>query len=140
MAQFLAWLNQGWGFLVAVTAGVTLLWNFRKTFKDIKKEVNEPFAALDKKIDSLGTKLDGVEAHNNKVDRALLTIQRNSLLRSCAEFLKKGFATMEEKSTISEQYTSYCELGGNSFVGEMVAKVMNLPIEKPSKKKVNTDQ
>ena len=97
-----------------------------------------PFKALSDKVDALevkiAKKLDDAGLHDAQVQRALLTMQRNSLLRSCEEFLGKGFATTNEKATISEQYTSYSELGGDQFISDLVAQVMKLPMDQPKKR------
>lgn len=133
MKDFVNWLNEGWGFLIIVSGGITLIWGFRKTIKEIIKELKSPFTELDTKIDKINEKLHEIVAHDERADRALLTLQRKSLLDACGEYLEAGFATMEEKSTISDQYTSYSELGGDSFISDMVAEVMNLPISAPVK-------
>ena len=100
----------------------------------------KPFTQLNTKMDNLENKMNEVGHHNNLVKSALLTMQRNSLLRSCEEFLRRGFATSNEKQTISEQYTSYSELGGDQFISDMVANVMKLPLEKNSKKPKNVKE
>ena len=102
MKDFISWLNEGWGFLIATTAGITLVWNFRKTLKDIVKELKSPFTELDTKIDKINEKLHEITAHDEKIDRALLTLQRKSLLDTCEEYLKRGFATMNEKEEVPE--------------------------------------
>lgn len=127
MKEFMSWLNEGWGFLIAIIAGVTLLWNFRKTVKDMLKEFKTPFTELDEKIVKINTRLDEIIGHDAKVDRALLTLQRNSLLKICGDVLKRGYSTPAEKSTISDQYTSYSELGGDSFISDMVTEVFRQP-------------
>lgn len=127
-------LQQTWVLIAAIVGGVTLIWNFaHKTLREIIDTITKPIKDLDTKVDDLSKKVDENTHHNNRVSRALLTLQRNSLLRSCEEFLRNGYATTNEKSTISEQYTSYSELGGDSFVSDLVANVMKLPIEKPTK-------
>lgn len=137
------YLQQTWVIVAAAIGGITLLWNFiHKTFGEIKSEIMKPFNQLNDKIDNLEGKMNEFGHHNNIVKSALLTMQRNSLLRSCEEFLDKGFATANEKQTISEQYTSYSELGGDSFISDLVAEVMRLPlnghksIKKRSSKKI----
>lgn len=66
-------------------------------------------------------------------------MQRNSLLRSCNDFLARGYASMEEKSTISDQYISYHNLGGDSFITEMVEQVKDLPLKAKVTKKRKED-
>ena len=36
---------------------------------------------------------------------------------------------LKDKEVIEKQYESYKELGGNSFVKDLVARVLNLPID-----------
>ena len=135
------YLQQTWVVVAAAIGGISLVWNFiHKTFNEIKDEVKRPFKDLEAKIDNIESKLDVASAHDAQVQRALLTMQRNSLLRSCENFIKNGCASLEEKQTISEQYTSYSELGGDQFISDMVAIVMNLPLEKPSAKQAKKDK
>lgn len=126
----LDWLQQSWVILAAVIGGITLVWNFcSKTLKEIRQSANEPLASLEKKIDAIDIKLQNMAIDKDKTNKALLTMQRNSLLRSCKDFIGKGYATIEERETINSQYQSYHELGGDSFITSLVDKVMELPIE-----------
>ena len=131
-------LQQTWVVVAAAVGGITLVWNFiYKTLQEVKAELKRPFVELNEKIDHLEKKINTSADHDAQVQRALLTMQRNSLLRSCEEFLRRGYATSNEKSTISDQYTSYSELGGNQFVSDLVAQVMKLPLEQPEETKNN---
>lgn len=134
-------LNQSWGYIVGAIGVITLLWNFKKLVKDIKTDISKPFTDmntkidnlskdLNEKVDKLSDKIDVVQENDNVTRRALLTMQRNSLLRSCEDFTGRGFATMNEKETISSQYESYHELGGDSFVTDLVNQVIDLPLKK----------
>lgn len=134
-------LNQSWGYIVGAIGVITLLWNFKKLVKDIKTDISKPFTDmntkidnlsknLNEKVDKLSDKIDVVQENDNVTRRALLTMQRNSLLRSCEDFIGRGFATMNEKETISSQYESYHELGGDSFVTDLVNQVIDLPLKK----------
>lgn len=117
------WLNQTWIIVTAVVAGVTLIWKFRATLKEMNEEIKKP-------ITEINEKLSIMEDDNRLGKRALLCMQRNSLLRSCQEYIGKGFASAEEKITINEQYQSYHDLGGDSFITDMVDKVNSLPFDK----------
>lgn len=97
--------------------------------------MTEPFTNLNKKIDNLQEQLNTASKNDEVVQRALLTLQRASLLETCEDYIKKGFATLNEKETVDAEFRSYSELGGNSFVSDMVAEVMNLPLEKQITKK-----
>lgn len=134
-------LNQSWGYVVGAIGVITLLWNFKKLVKDIKTDISKPFTDmntkidnlskdLNEKVDKLSDKIDVVQDNDAMTRRALLTMQRNSLLRSCEDFIGRGFATMNEKETISSQYESYHELGGDSFVTDLVNQVIDLPLKK----------
>lgn len=122
------WLNQTWIILVAVIGGVSLVWKFKGTLKEITEEIKKPVSEINSKLDAMDV--------DNKLERAaLLSLQRKSLLDSCQFYLHRGFASLEEKSTMNEQYASYHELGGNSFITDIVHQVQDLPIEKEVKKK-----
>ena len=134
-------LNQSWCYIVGAIGVITLLWNFKKLVKDIKTDISKPFTDmntkidnlskdLNEKVDKLSDKIDVVQDNDAMTRRALLTMQRNSLLRSCEDFIGRGFATMNEKETISSQYESYHELGGDSFVTDLVNQVIDLPLKK----------
>ena len=134
--NIIEYLNQTWIIVTAGIAAITLLWNFiHKTLKEIHNSVTEPFTKLNKKIDDLQEQLNNASKNDQIVQRALLTLQRASLLETCELYIKKGFATLNEKETVDAEFRSYSELGGNSFVSDMVADVMNLPIEKKNTKK-----
>lgn len=144
-------LKQSWVIIVAVIGGITLIWNFRKTFNDIKTEITKPITDINEKIDNLSddlngkidklaAKVDKAEESDKKVRGALLTMQRSSLLRSCEDFIKRGFATMNEKDTISSQYDSYHELGGDQFITDLVKSVIDLPLEKQIKTRKKTNE
>lgn len=145
-------LKQSWGYIAGAIGIITLLWNFKKLVRDIKADITAPFTKMDSKIDdltdSLNKKIDDLsDEMNSKVDRlqenldaaeksdrqvrnALLTMQRKSLLDSCEDFIKRGFATLHEKETMTDQYKSYHELGGDQFITDLVNKVVDLPLEK----------
>jgi len=153
-------LKQSWGYIAGAIGIITLLWNFRKLVNDIKDNVTAPFTKMDKKIDDLtdslnkkiddlsdemntkvdrlNEKIDTAEESDRKVRSALLTMQRKSLLDSCEDFIKRGFATLYEKETITDQYNSYHELGGDQFITDLVNKVVDLPLEKQKVAKKST--
>lgn len=134
------WLQQSWVIIAAAIGGITLVWNFcNKTLKEIKEQANAPIKTLETKIDKVDEKVSHVIEVNGLTTQSLLTMQRNSLLRSCTEFISRGWATMEEKATISDQYRIYHELGGNSFVTDMVEQVKELPLKEELIKKKKED-
>jgi len=68
------------------------------------------------------------------IKTALCSMQRQSLLNECEKYLKRGFATLEQKQTLSGQYESYHNLGGNSFITNIYEQVMKLPVSKDGDK------
>ena len=139
--DFIVWLEQSWLVLVACLGGITLVWNFiHKTLKEITASFAKPVRDIEEKIDKINVKMDNAGRHNEIVTKALLAMQRASLLKSTSDYIKRGYATVEEKETVSEQFTSYSELGGNSFVHDMVATTMSLPLEKPKKVKKQKEE
>lgn len=152
-----AWLEQTWIIVAAVIGGITLVWNFlHKTLKEISEQLHAPIDGIETKLNSIDERVSNIDERvsdiaekqavttakveklseqlsdvidkQNLSTEALLTMQRNSLLRSCSDFLSKGYATLEQKETIAKQYKSYHDLGGDSFVTDMVNQVQELPI------------
>jgi len=64
------------------------------------------------------------------IKAALCSMQRQSLLNECEKCIKNGFATLEQKETITSQYDSYHALGGNSFITKLYEQMMDLPLSK----------
>lgn len=132
--NIIEWLKDGWVLLVAIIGGITLLWNFAyKTLNEIKTVLNKPITQINEKVDSITLKLEDIDKDAGIRKRALLTIQRKSILESCTKYIKRGYISIEEKETLYEQVESYNELGGNSFVKDLVKKLDSLPLEKPQK-------
>ena len=130
------WLNQTWVIVAAVIGGISLVWTFiNKTMKEISAAINKPFKELDAKIDNLDKKIDTAKGADELIKNTLLSMQRQSLLRACEEYLKHGYASMEQKETIAKQYQTYHDLGGDSFITDMVEQVKDLPLSKPQRTK-----
>ena len=124
-----AWIEQTWIIVAAVIGGITLVWNFiHKTLKEISEQLKAPIVQIESKIDVVDAKVTAVAKQTTLLTESTLTMQRNSLLRSCNDFLSRGYASIEEKSTIVDQYRSYHDLGGDSFITDMVEQVKDLPL------------
>lgn len=67
---------------------------------------------------------------DDMIKSALCAMQRQSLLNECEKCIKRGYATLEQKETLTSQYESYHALGGNSFITKLYEQVLNLPLEK----------
>ena len=97
--------------------------------KEISEQLKAPIVQIESKIDAVDAKVTAVAKQTTLLTESTLTMQRNSLLRSCNDFLSRGYATIEEKSTIVDQYKSYHDLGGDSFITDMVEQVKDLPLK-----------
>jgi len=115
--------------------------NDLKEHKEIltKHEVvlEEHTVKLNKIDDSLNTISEDIKESSeytkesdDLIKTALCAMQRQSLLNACEKYIKNGFATLEQKETVSSQYESYHNLGGNSFMTKLYEQVMELPISK----------
>ena len=120
--EVMEWVGQSWILLTGAVAVVGVLISFIKQLKEIKVAMLKPITDIQNKLDSLDSKQE-------MQNRAVLTLQRRSLLDSCERLLKQGYADLKDKEVIEKQLESYKELGGNSFVKELVVRVLNLPID-----------
>ena len=120
--EVVTWVSQSWMILAGIVAVIGVLISFIKQVKEIKAAMLRPITDIQNKLDSLDSKQE-------MQNRAVLTLQRRSLLDSCERLLKQGYADLKDKEVIEKQFESYKELGGNSFVKELVARVLNLPID-----------
>ncbi len=140
----------------------TIRGNIKKLFDEIKKPVTDlkdQITEIDTKLDSQGNDFEhklnaqtavvnktiedevhrveavikDLNAHNDIEDKAMLAILKSDMLKNCEKYIKSGWASTEQKETLNRQLESYLALGGNSFMPKMVAKVMELPMEKPER-------
>ena len=120
--EVMSWVGQSWILLTGAVAVIGVLISFIKQLKEIKAAMLRPMTDIQNKLDSLDSKQ---EIQN----RAVLTLQRRSLLDACERLLKQGYADLKDKEVVEKQFESYQELGGNSFVKDLVVRVLNLPID-----------
>lgn len=137
--DFIVWLEQSWVILASTISAVTLVWTFfNNTLKSMKNTINQPIVELDKKIDEKFDKLAASieEKHKNDkcINEALLTMQRRLLYDKITELLLREYVTLHEKQVLFEQFKSYEELGGNSFIKDLMEQVKQLPLENPAEK------
>ena len=124
----------------------------KKPFTDLKGQITEIDAKLDNQGNDFEHKLNAqteavnqvietevhrvesairdLKSHNEIEDNAMLAILKSDMLKNCEKYIKSGWATTEQRETLNRQLESYLALGGNSFMPKMVAKVMELPMEK----------
>ena len=118
------WLKDSWIILAALIGGITLVWNFfNKTFREIKNSISRP-------LDDIKEDLKDVKDSNKLLKGGVLSMQRQSLLKSCEDYLTRGEITLEQRETVTKQYESYHALGGDSFITQLVDEVNNLPLKK----------
>ena len=65
----------------------------------------------------------------DKQSKALQCSLRNSILVIFNSRMKLGYMTIYEKQNIAKLYSEYQNLGGNSFVSEIVEELNNLPVK-----------
>jgi hypothetical protein len=51
----------------------------------------------------------------------------DGLERKCEYYINRGYATIENRKTISTMFRAYAGLGGNSFIEDLIEKVNSLP-------------
>ena len=120
--EVMSWVGQSWILLTGAVAVIGVLISFIKQLKEIKAAMLRPMTDIQNKLDSLDSKQE-------MQNRAVLTLQRRSLLDACERLLKQGYADLKDKEVVEKQFESYQELGGNSFVKDLVVRVLDLPID-----------
>ena len=100
--EVMEWVGQSWILLTGAVAVVGVLISFIKQLKEIK-------AAMLKPITDIQNKLDSLDSKQEMQNRAVLTLQRRSLLDSCERLLKQGYAALKDKEDIETIWRrSYC--------------------------------
>lgn len=91
---------------------------------------------INAKIDNLTTLVEKQVEQNDKMSeeldkqsKALQCSLRNSILVIFNSRMKLGYMTIYEKQNIAKLYSEYQNLGGNSFVSEIVEELNNLPVK-----------
>lgn len=69
------------------------------------------------------------------LQQSMCAMMRQSMLKSCEDYLGRGWCSIEAKKTLNDLLDKYHKLGGNSFITGMVNQVNELPNEKPTKKR-----
>jgi len=69
------------------------------------------------------------------LQQSMCALMRQSMLKSCEDYLGRGWCSIEAKKTLNDLLDKYHKLGGNSFITGMVNQVNQLPNEKPTKKR-----
>ncbi len=90
---------------------------------------------INKKIDNLTNlvykqieQTDDINTELKKQSMALQASLRNSILVIYNTRMELGYITMFEKQNLAKLFEQYQNLGGNSFVGECVSELNELPV------------
>ena len=71
------------------------------------------------------------------VKESLQALLRNELVQSSEKFIKAGFVDIPNKQNFENMYSKYHLLGQNGVMDTIRCNVMQLPTEKPVKKRIN---
>lgn len=122
-------LQTTWVVIAAAISGITLIWKFIGTVKDIKKSINEPITKIDEKVTDLKAL---VEKNDSLQNQSLQSLLRDRLLYNYEAYEKLGYASISEKDNWENMYQKYHALGKNGVMDGVHDKIMLLP-EKPVK-------
>lgn len=93
-------------------------------------KLNKIDTSLDNISDELRESSEYTKESDTIIKLALCSMQRQTILNTCERYIRNGFATLEQKDTLSSLYDSYHALGGNGFLTKLYNQVMELPINK----------
>ena len=125
------WLQQGWGYAIAASAGIAALISLFKNIGEIKKKLNEPNEKQDKRISDLEETI----THTVTIDKfEVLVVGMACLLRDGINTHfntanKNGYISARELEVIENMFESYTALGGNGVIKHEMDIIRQLPIK-----------
>lgn len=125
------WLQQGWGYVLAASAGIAALISLFKNIGEIKKKLNEPNEKQDKRISDLEETI----THTVTLDKfEVLVVGMACLLRDGINTHfntanKNGYISARELEVIESMFESYTALGGNGVIKHEMDIIRQLPIK-----------
>lgn len=125
------WLQQGWGYAIAASAGIAALISLFKNIGEIKKKLNEPNEKQDKRISDLEETI----THTVTIDKFdILVVGMACLLRDGINTHfntanKNGYISARELEVIESMFESYTALGGNGVIKHEMDIIRQLPIK-----------
>lgn len=125
------WLQQGWGYALAASAGIAALISLFKNIGEIKKKLNEPNEKQDKRISDLEETI----THTVTIDKfEVLVVGMACLLRDGINTHfntanKNGYISARELEVIESMFESYTALGGNGVIKHEMDIIRQLPIK-----------
>lgn len=63
-----------------------------------------------------------------KLENAVQSLLKDKLLQNTTSYIKSNYITKNELSSLTNMYTNYKNLGGNSFVDNLYNRASNLKI------------
>lgn len=125
------WLQQGWGYALAASAGLAALISLFKNIGEIKKKLNEPNEKQDKRI----SELEETITHTVTIDKfdvlvvGMACLLRDGINNHFAEANKNGYISARELEVIESMFESYTALGGNGVIKHEMDIIRQLPIK-----------
>lgn len=125
------WLQQGWGYAIAASAGIAALISLFKNIGEIKKKLNEPNEKQDKRISDLEETI----THTVTIDKfdilvvGMACLLRDGINNHFAEANKNGYISARELEVIESMFESYTALGGNGVIKHEMDIIRQLPIK-----------
>lgn len=125
------WLQQGWGYVLAASAGIAALISLFKNIGEIKKKLNEPNEKQDKRISDLEETI----THTVTIDKfevlvvGMACLLRDGINNHFAEANKNGYISARELEVIESMFESYTALGGNGVIKHEMDIIRQLPIK-----------
>jgi len=77
-------------------------------------------------IGFLTTKLKGVKKKDKAIEKGLVALLRNELVRRYREYETKGEISILDKENMEDMFKQYEALGGNGTVKQLMTEVLNL--------------
>lgn len=132
--------------IVGYFAGKFCEWLYKNTTKykdamknqkkeELREVIREEVAPINENIEEIKEKQKEMKKDIGSVKEGTQASLRDDLYRVFAECNKKGYATIDERENFENLYDKYHHLGANGVMDNLREKFLNLPLEKPIKKK-----
>lgn len=99
-------------------------YNIKKKTEDTKENIKENTETLKELTEQIKQQREDYKIMKNN----LMISSRYHLTQSCIDAIKKGEIDSTKLRSIIDLYESYKNLGGNSYVSELVEKVEDLKV------------
>ena len=126
------WLSQGWGYLIALAAGIGAIVSLSQNIKKLAEKLNEPNKRQDAKIEALESK---VKDHNKNIDdrvgvleEAMACMMRDKINYYFEKSITLGYITPTDYEIVEKFGEAYFKLGGNGIIHKEMEAIERLPI------------